>query len=160
MIELTFVAVSAMVLFVVLFFLIYGLRDAILDLRTNQEALIQDAVRMEVSQLAGQTAMISTSWDIEKKAVVFHIENVGEQVMEVHSFKFFDEIFTPLGEVLNDYPPMSPGMSLNFSIEVLNHEGLDNLRVLVTLKTDERSEDFLVRVPLIEETQYDTTKSD
>lgn len=136
---------------VVSYVLIYGLRDAIRDTRTEQGLLIEQAVKREMTDLVGHTALIRASWDEEKEALLFHVENVGNLTLTVKSFRFFDENFVLLGEILNDYPPMPPGQSLSFSIGLLNHEGLDAVRVVVTLTSEMRTEDVLVRLPLAEE---------
>lgn len=131
------------------FWLILGLREAIVETRNEQGDLIEKAVHKEMTDLVGHTALIRASWDDEKEALLFHVENVGNLTLSVKSFRFFDAEFNFLGELLNDYPPMAPGKMLSFSINLLNHEGLDSLRVIVTLESEKRLEDVLVRLPIL-----------
>jgi hypothetical protein len=131
------------------FFLIYGLRDALRDTRTQQVSSIQAEVQKQMALLSGHSANIRAEWNPDKRAVLVSVENLGDEDLEVKCFRFLNEQYKVVGELIREYPKVAPSTALTFSLELRNYEGLDLLRLIVTMMIEEKYEEVLVRLPLL-----------
>lgn len=131
--------------------LISGLRKAIQDQRTELQVYIEKQVASEVEAQVLDKARIEVHRDEETQGLIFSIKNISTHDLRVKSFRFFDENYVLVSEIRNrDYPDMSPGRTLTFSIVIENESLTDHLRTVITVESDRGTNEFLVPVPPIQ----------